>query len=113
ICSTIIQSHRGQLTISTAPCGGAVAVVRLPVRIELAQASGRSMPGGLDSASAQDGPVAGSIAIIDDDAPVGRALARLIRAHSYSVQVYGSAREFLDTVKGHTPACLIIDLQME
>src|SRR6185436_15918227 len=71
------------------------------------------MPGALDSASTQDGPVAGSIAIIDDDAPVGRALARLIRAHSYSVQVYGSAREFLDTVKGHTPACLIIDLQME
>lgn len=39
ICSTIIQSHRGQLNISNAPGGGAVAVVRLPVRIELAQAS--------------------------------------------------------------------------
>jgi signal transduction histidine kinase len=39
ICSTIIQSHRGQLSLSNAPGGGAVAVLRLPVRLELAEAS--------------------------------------------------------------------------
>jgi C4-dicarboxylate-specific signal transduction histidine kinase len=39
ICSTIIQSHRGQLSISNAPGEGAVAVLRLPVRLELAEAS--------------------------------------------------------------------------
>jgi FixJ family two-component response regulator len=57
--------------------------------------------------------VAGTIAIIDDDVPVGRALARLIKAYSYPVEVYGSAREFLGTVKNGMPACLIVDLQME
>ena len=55
----------------------------------------------------------GHIAVIDDDVPVGRALARLIQAHSYSVQVYSSAREFLDSLKTAKPACLIVDLQME
>jgi len=39
ICSTIIQSHSGLLNLSNAPGGGAIAVVRLPVRVELAQAS--------------------------------------------------------------------------
>jgi FixJ family two-component response regulator len=60
-----------------------------------------------------DRPAMGDIAIIDDDAAVGRALARLIKAHSYSVGVYRSAREFLDALKTDTPACLIVDLQME
>src|ERR1051326_3599944 len=39
ICSTIIQSHRGQLRLSKPHGGGAVAVLRLPVRLELAEAS--------------------------------------------------------------------------
>jgi len=67
----------------------------------------------LDSGPAQHQPAAGYIAIVDDDVPVGRALARLIKVHSYSVVVYQSAREFLDSLKTHTPACLIVDLQME
>ena len=66
-----------------------------------------------DTAPAQDKPLPGHIAIVDDDASVGRALARLIKAHCYPVQVYRSAREFLDTLKTSTPACLIVDLQME
>ena len=56
---------------------------------------------------------AARLAIVDDDPSVGRALARLISAHSYSVQVYQSPREFLDALKTGTPACLIVDLQME
>ena len=67
----------------------------------------------VETAPARDTPPAGHIAIIDDDASVGRALARLIKAHSYSVQVYQSAREFLDALKTGMPACLIVDLQME
>jgi FixJ family two-component response regulator len=66
-----------------------------------------------DAAVAEDKPPAGHIAIVDDDASVGRALARLIKAHSYPVQVYQSAREFLATLKTGVPACLVVDLQME
>jgi FixJ family two-component response regulator len=67
----------------------------------------------MDPAPVLDKPATGHIAIIDDDAAVGRALARLIRAHSYAVQVYRSAREFLIALKTDRPACLIVDLQME
>jgi FixJ family two-component response regulator len=66
-----------------------------------------------DAEAEQAQDAAGHIAIIDDDASVGRALARLIKAHSYSVQVYQSAREFLETLRTGLPACLVVDLQME
>ena len=62
---------------------------------------------------AQDEGAARHIAIIDDDVGVGRALARLIKANSYRVQVYRSAPEFLDSLNAVTPDCLIVDLQME
>ena len=39
ICSTIIQSHRGQLSLTNAPGGGAIAILRLPAHLELAEAS--------------------------------------------------------------------------
>ena len=53
----------------------------------------------------------GYVAIVDDDESVRRALARLITAHSFPVQCYGSAREFLDAENG-VPSCLILDLRM-
>ena len=52
------------------------------------------------------------IAIVDDDEPVRRALARLLEAYSFQVQTYPSGREFLASVKIEVPACLIIDLRM-
>jgi FixJ family two-component response regulator len=53
-----------------------------------------------------------SVAVVDDDPAVLRALARLLRASSYDARTYGSAREFLDSLHGGAPRCLIVDLQM-
>ena len=72
------------------------------------QSSAAMVPG-----PARDEGAASHIAIIDDDVGVGRALARLIKANSYRVQVYHSALEFLDSLNAGTPDCLIVDLQME
>ena len=52
------------------------------------------------------------VAIVDDDEAVLRALARLLRAHSFHVQTYRSARAFLDSLNAGVPACLLVDLQM-
>jgi FixJ family two-component response regulator len=54
----------------------------------------------------------GHVAIVDDDAAVRQALARLIRAHSHHVETYQSGREFLASLNKAVPACLIVDLQM-
>lgn len=55
---------------------------------------------------------AGRIAIVDDDASVRKALARLLSLSNYSLRTYGSGREFLDSLPSGTPECLILDLQM-
>lgn len=58
-------------------------------------------------------PKSKTIAILDDDASVRKALARLIAIFSYRVHAYGSAREFLESLKTSVPDCLILDLQMD
>jgi FixJ family two-component response regulator len=52
------------------------------------------------------------IAIVDDDASVRKALALLLSASSFVVETYGSAAEFLLSLKKGAPRCLIVDLQM-
>jgi FixJ family two-component response regulator len=52
------------------------------------------------------------IAIVDDDESLRRAMARLVKAHSYRVRTYASGQEFLDSLTTGSPCCLILDLQM-
>jgi FixJ family two-component response regulator len=52
------------------------------------------------------------IAIVDDDALVCKALARLLRASGYIVQTYGSAAAFLASLGQDAPQCLVVDLKM-
>jgi FixJ family two-component response regulator len=52
------------------------------------------------------------VAIVDDDASVRKAVARLLRAHGVDVRTYGSAREFLEALPSGIPDCLIVDLNM-
>jgi FixJ family two-component response regulator len=56
--------------------------------------------------------VSPSIAIVDDDPGVLRALSRLLRSHTFRVQTFGSGREFLAALPAGLPDCLIVDLQM-
>lgn len=53
------------------------------------------------------------IAIVDDDASVRRALQRLVESAGYTVQVFASAREFLDWLPRGQAACLVLDVQMD
>lgn len=53
-----------------------------------------------------------SIAVVDDDPSVVRALKRLLRSHAIGVETYGSAQEFLASLPGGFPKCLVVDLQM-
>ena len=53
-----------------------------------------------------------SIAIVDDDPSVLKALARLIRTRAFRAQTYGSAQEFLAALPDGQPECLIVDMQM-
>jgi len=50
---------------------------------------------------------------VDDDAPVRRALSRLLRTATLHVEVFPSAEGFLDgATLDPGPSCLVVDLQM-
>jgi FixJ family two-component response regulator len=52
------------------------------------------------------------IAIVDDEASIGRALVRLLRSANYQAQAFSSAAHFLCSLPEQQPDCVVLDLQM-
>jgi FixJ family two-component response regulator len=52
------------------------------------------------------------IGIVDDDASVGKALARLLRGHGYECFIYESGEAALEDPKLLRMQCLIVDVQL-
>lgn len=52
------------------------------------------------------------IAVVDDEASIGRALTRLLRAANYRAQSFDSAARFLESLAAQSPDCVVVDLQM-
>jgi FixJ family two-component response regulator len=52
------------------------------------------------------------ISIIDDDASVREATARLVRSLGHAAAVFSSAEEYLESAQSRDSACLISDLHM-
>jgi FixJ family two-component response regulator len=52
------------------------------------------------------------IAVVDDDDSIRRALSRLLRGSNFDVRTFGSGREFISSLRGHRPDCVILDFQM-
>jgi FixJ family two-component response regulator len=50
--------------------------------------------------------------IVDDDPSVRKGLARLVKSAGYRVQVFESAREFLERPQQEDPSCLLLDVRM-
>jgi FixJ family two-component response regulator len=52
------------------------------------------------------------IAVVDDEESVRIALRRLLRSAGFDVEAFPSGAEFLDSLKSHRPACVVLDLHM-
>lgn len=52
------------------------------------------------------------IAVVDDEEPVRRALRRLLGSAGYQTALFPSGQEFLDSLAGRRPDCIILDLHM-
>ena len=59
-----------------------------------------------------DGATERIVHVVDDDANLLRAVARLLRSHECTVKTYTSASEFLTAGVPSVPACLLLDLNM-
>jgi FixJ family two-component response regulator len=53
-----------------------------------------------------------AIAVVDDEAPVRKALGRLLRAAGFSVETFASGIEFLGSLQIRRPDCTILDLHL-
>jgi FixJ family two-component response regulator len=54
----------------------------------------------------------GLVHVLDDDASVRTALARLLRALGYEVRVHATAASYLLETQSDVPTCLILDVRM-
>ena len=52
------------------------------------------------------------VLVVDDDASVRRALARLLATAGYAVQTFASARAFLERENPDEPVCVVLDVRM-
>ena len=52
------------------------------------------------------------LAVVDDEESVRRALARMLSASHFDVEVFASGQEFLDSLRARLPDCVILDYQM-
>lgn len=52
------------------------------------------------------------VAVVDDELSVRKALARLLTAASFDARTYGSAREFINSLRKEAPDCLVVDVHM-
>jgi FixJ family two-component response regulator len=55
------------------------------------------------------GPI---VFVVDDDASVREALSSLIRSIDLNVEIFSSAREFLQYKRPDVPACLVLDVRL-
>jgi FixJ family two-component response regulator len=53
-----------------------------------------------------------TVAIVDDEEPVRRALQRLMVSAGIAVESFASGAEFLASLSTRRPACLVLDLHM-
>jgi FixJ family two-component response regulator len=57
----------------------------------------------------KEGPL---VAVVDDEEPIRRALSRLLRLSGLRVEAFPSGTDFLESLRSHTPDCVVLDLHM-
>ena len=53
-----------------------------------------------------------TVAIVDDEASVGKALNRVLSASHINARTYETGQQFLDSLASHKPDCVVLDLHM-
>jgi FixJ family two-component response regulator len=52
------------------------------------------------------------IIVLDDDASVLRALQRVLKAHGFNAEVFGTVEAFLDSAPLSDASCLVLDIDL-
>ena len=57
-------------------------------------------------------PPSPTVFVVDDEAPVRRALSRMLRANRFAVATFASSKEFLGQYDPDASGCLVLDIMM-
>ena len=57
-------------------------------------------------------PHSPTVFVVDDEAPVRRALSRMLRANRFAVATFASSKEFLGQYDPDASGCLVLDIMM-
>jgi FixJ family two-component response regulator len=57
-------------------------------------------------------PLGQTIAIVDDDPAMLKAIERLLKAHGFEAEAFESAEAFLRREEAGEPACLVLDIHL-
>ena len=57
-------------------------------------------------------PLGPTVFVVDDYAPMRKAISRLLRTAGFVVAAFASAEEFLTKYDSQTAGCLVLDLAM-
>ena len=57
-------------------------------------------------------PPSPTVFVVDDEAPVRRALSRMLRANRFAVATFASSKEFLGQYNPDASGCLVLDIMM-
>lgn len=52
------------------------------------------------------------IAVVDDEAPLRKAIGRALRLANYEATQYGCGEEFLGSLQERVPCCAVLDIHM-
>ena len=53
-----------------------------------------------------------TVCVVDDDAPLRRALQRLLRSVGFTVETFGSAEDYLAAERNRAADCLVLDIRL-
>lgn len=105
VAHAIVQRHRGDLTIESAPGKGTVVTFHMP----LAASAHQPAPAVADATD----DVARRILLVDDQTEVRQVLAEALAAHGHQVVQAANGRQALDCLEAGEPADLVLsDLGM-
>ena len=111
VCRSILQAHRGAISVEPNPDRGVTFRFQLPAEIHPAEA-GAAAEEPAPQAPVRAGAGAPTVCVVDDDAAVRGSLVRQFAAEGWNALAYASATEFLERASLAEVGCILLDNRM-